>query len=75
MVVRQTDAYKTTAHIHKYVLIYKRYFHEGGIKKLLRANNLWNNLLAIHKKGQKDFKEARHSVLNGYVLVFEKVYN
>ena len=75
MVARQTDADKTTARVHKCGLIPKSYLTKGGINKLWRSNNLWNNLVAIHKKGQKDFQEALHSVLNGYALVFEKLYN
>ena len=65
MVARQTDAYKTTARVDKYGLIPKGYLPEERTNELWRANNLWNNLVAIHKKGQKGFQEACYLLLNG----------
>ena len=65
MVVRQTDADKTRARFHKNGLSPKDYFPEGRINELWSANNLWNNLVAINKKGQNGFQEARYLLLSG----------
>lgn len=51
----------------------KGYLPEEGINELWRANNLWNNLVAIHKKGQKDFQDARYSAHEDYAEVSDKL--
>ena len=65
MVARQTDADKTTPRVHKYGSISKGYLPEERTNEPWRSNDLWNNLVAINKKGQNGFQEARYLLLSG----------
>lgn len=73
MVSRQVDKDATETRVYKYGLVPIGTFSEAAISELWRANNLWNNLVDIHRKHRDDYEEARCAAHLLYGEIAEKL--
>jgi IS605 OrfB family transposase len=61
MVSRQTDKEATSVRVYKYGLVPLGYPPDEAIQELRKANNLWNNLVALHNENRELWEDARCS--------------
>lgn len=73
MVSRQIDKDETQVRVYKYGLVPIGYLPDEAISELWRANNLWNTLVALHKKSREDYEEARCGAHLLYGEIAEKL--
>ena len=72
MVRRQTDAEVTETRVYKYGLVPIGTVPEEAISELWRANQLWNNLVALHRDHREKYDEARCKAHPAYGEVKER---
>lgn len=72
MVSRQVDKDATETRVYKYGLVPIGTFPEAAISELWRANNLWNNLVEIHRKNHDDYNKACCAAHSPYAEILNK---